>query len=161
MTKILFDFKNNDASGWKVVDDEVMGGQSSGRFYISETGSAVFEGAISLENNGGFSSVRQRFDTVEVKDFNKIIIRIKGDGKPYKFKVKENTNDEHTYKSMFSTTGDWQTVEIPFSALNPYFRGKKLDLPFFNGYKIQEVGFLFGNGKAEKFKLELEKIELT
>lgn len=37
-----------------------MGGKSSGDFYINESGNGVFEGFVSLANNGGFSSVRYR-----------------------------------------------------------------------------------------------------
>jgi hypothetical protein len=38
-----------------------MGGESSSTFQIASEGHGVFEGNISLDNNGGFSSVRYRF----------------------------------------------------------------------------------------------------
>ena len=39
---------------WQVIDDGVMGGRSKGNFAINEEGNAVFEGTVSLDNNGGF-----------------------------------------------------------------------------------------------------------
>jgi hypothetical protein len=36
----------------KVVDDAVMGGMSSGTFKLDPDGQGVFEGTVSLENNG-------------------------------------------------------------------------------------------------------------
>ena len=60
--QIIFDFnKNSNIQGWKFVDDIVMGGKSLGSFKLSPDGFGLFEGHISLENNGGFSSVRYRF----------------------------------------------------------------------------------------------------
>ena len=56
---MLYNFSQNSSrSDWQVVDDVVMGGRSDGGFYIDENGNGVFEGKVSLENNGGFSSVR-------------------------------------------------------------------------------------------------------
>ena len=60
---ILFDFNiKSDISNWKVVDDVVMGGRSNGNFELNKNGYGVFSGNVSLENNGGFSSLRYRFD---------------------------------------------------------------------------------------------------
>ena len=56
---VLIDF-NSDASisVWWPLNDTVMGGVSSSRMELSGEGKAVFTGKVSLENNGGFSSVR-------------------------------------------------------------------------------------------------------
>ena len=45
--------------GWKVVNDDVMGGVSQGATQAAKN-VMVFEGNISLENNGGFSSVQMK-----------------------------------------------------------------------------------------------------
>ena len=42
---------------WFSVDDGVMGGVSKGKLSV-EDGTLVFSGKLSLENNGGFSSLR-------------------------------------------------------------------------------------------------------
>ena len=57
--RILFDFQaSTNSSAWQIVNDEVMGGVSTSRFQILTNGGAVFSGVGSLENNGGFASVR-------------------------------------------------------------------------------------------------------
>ena len=54
--QLIFDFSSDtDISSWRVIDDVVMGGESSGNFIINTEGNAVFYGKVSLENNGGFS----------------------------------------------------------------------------------------------------------
>ena len=56
--KTLFDFQNaTNAAAWQVVNDDVMGGESTSRFSVTN-GLASFQGKVSLENNGGFASVR-------------------------------------------------------------------------------------------------------
>ena len=56
--KTLFDFSTaTNAPAWQVVNDDVMGGVSTSRFSVTN-GVAVFRGEVSLENNGGFASVR-------------------------------------------------------------------------------------------------------
>ena len=48
---------NENTLPWRSINDGVMGGLSSGGMRL-EDGIAVFSGTLSLENNGGFSSVR-------------------------------------------------------------------------------------------------------
>ena len=59
--RILFKFDNPEAAKpWQTVNDGVMGGRSSGRFKINDDKNMEFFGTLSLENNGGFASVRAR-----------------------------------------------------------------------------------------------------
>ncbi|WP_299256674.1 CIA30 family protein [uncultured Aquimarina sp.] len=158
---IIFDFNaDSDLSNWNVVNDGVMGGLSQSDFEINNEGNAIFKGTVSLENNGGFSSVRYRFETKKVKGFTKVLIRLKGDEKKYQFRVKTNSSDRYSYIAHFKTTGDWQTVEVSLSEMYPAFRGRKLDLANYPTETMQEIAFLIGNKKAEQFRLEIDKIEL-
>lgn len=151
--------KNSPKSDWRVVDDRVMGGKSSGDFYINESGNGVFEGFVSLANNGGFSSVRYR-ETFQIQSQKSIRIHLKGDGSKYQFRVKASSSDRHSYISEFQTSGEWETIEIELSDMYPAFRGRKLSIPNFDKNQIKELAFLIGNKKEQKFHLELKSIEL-
>lgn len=71
-SKVIFDFnKESDISDWKIVNDAVMGGRSSSKFYLNEEGNGVFKGKFSLENNGGFSSLRHRFKQKNIEGYKK------------------------------------------------------------------------------------------
>jgi NADH dehydrogenase [ubiquinone] 1 alpha subcomplex assembly factor 1 len=160
-TQIIFNFsKNSNIQNWIIVDDVVMGGKSSGRFTLSPEGFGLFEGQISLENSGGFSSVRYRFKKTKVEANSKIIIKIKGDGKDYQLRIKDDSNKYYSYIITFSTSGAWQEIEIPLKNMFPSFRGRKLDLPNFSHDYIEEVVFLIGNKRPEKFKLLIDEITL-
>ena len=160
-SQLIFDFNNAEQlSGWYVVDDVVMGGRSQGDLYINEAGHGVFSGKVSLENNGGFSSVRYNFNEKDVSGFDKVTIRLKGDGKCYQFRVKSTAGDRHSYIAYFDTNRDWQTIEIPLSDLYPSWRGMKLSMPDYPGETMTELAFLIANKKSETFRLEIDKITL-
>lgn len=159
--QLIFDFnKNADIQAWKIVDDAVMGGMSSGTFKLSPDGHGLFEGTISLDNNGGFSMVRYQFHKIKVDENRNIIIKIRGDGKKYQLRIKDNSSNYYFYIASFTTSGEWQEIEIPLKDMYPSFRGKKLNLPNFDQNYIEEIAFLIGNKKTENFKLLIDKIEL-
>jgi NADH dehydrogenase [ubiquinone] 1 alpha subcomplex assembly factor 1 len=158
---VIFDFnKESDISNWEIVNDAVMGGQSSSKFYLNDEGHGIFKGTVSLENNGGFASLRHRFIKKRIAGYKKVIIHLKGDGKRYQFRVKTNKNDQQAYISYFETTGEWQTVEIMLSDLEPTFRGRKLNMPNFPVDELEELGFMIGNKVNENFELVIDKIVL-
>jgi len=160
-TMTIFDFnQKSNINNWRIVDDVVMGGRSNGNFKINDLGYGEFSGTVSLENNGGFSMVQHTFDTKKVDALTKVVIKLKGDGKIYQFRVKTNDNDRHSYTTSFETNGEWETIEIPFNQLEPAFRGRKLDMENYPGNQIEMIAFLIGNKKAEAFKLEIERIVL-
>lgn len=158
---VIFDFnKDSKLSVWEVEDDVVMGGRSKGAFSINQEGHAVFSGNVSLENNGGFSSVQYYFDPIDVTRYRTIVIRLKGDGKRYQFIVASAKTDRHYYVYEFQTGNDWQTVEVPLAEMYPAYRGERLDNPNYPGRTMALVRFLIANKKPESFSLEIDKIWL-
>lgn len=156
----LFNFNAEcDMSNWRVVDDGVMGGLSQGQISLNEEGRAVYKGHVSLENNGGFSSLRYRTDAKDVSKFSKFCLKVKGDGKRYQFRVKGEQGDRHSYIHYFETTGEMQEIEINFVDMYPTFRGRELDMPNFSGEQIVEMAFLIGNKKEQDFVLEIDEIK--
>jgi hypothetical protein len=160
-TKMIFDFDSDvSLNKWQVVDDTVMGGRSDGSFQLSSDGHGLFSGYVTTANNGGFSSVRCQFDQISVEDYSKVMIRLKGDGKNYQFRVKATPSDYYSYIKEFPTSGEWEEIVIPLNEMYPSFRGRKLDFPNFSSDIISEVTFLIGNKRKESFRLMIDKIEL-
>jgi NADH dehydrogenase [ubiquinone] 1 alpha subcomplex assembly factor 1 len=143
-----------------VVNDGVMGGRSQSTFTLNADGNGLFQGKVSLENNGGFASVHYRFNPVEAGNSTNLVIRLKGDGKKYQARIYANTSDSYSYIAFFETSGEWQSIEIPLKSMYPSFRGRKLDKPNFSEGTIEEIAILIGNKKAEPFQLEINKLEL-
>jgi hypothetical protein len=137
-----------------------MGGESSGTFKLNADDLGVFEGSISLENNGGFSSVHYKFEKMLIKEYTKVIVKLRGDGKKYQFRIKSNAGVNYSYTAPFLTSGEWQEIEISLKDMSPSFRGRRLDQANFSDDHIEEITFLIGNKKKEQFKLLIDKIEL-
>ncbi|MBT8376301.1 MAG: CIA30 family protein [Bacteroidia bacterium] len=155
---IIFQFNDeSDISQWTIVDDVVMGGRSNGKFIQTSDGFGQFYGKVSLENNGGFSSVRYPLNNIDAANFTTFKIKVKGDGKMYQFRVKSN-NQRHSYVFSFTTTKEWQEVIIPFNEMTPSFRGNQLNIPNYDGGSLTEMAFLIGNKKEQSFKLLIEEI---
>ena len=160
-SNIIFDFnQKSNLKDWVIVDDVVMGGKSTGSFELSPEGYGIFKGSILLDNNGGFSSIRYKFDRKSIKEFTKIVFKIKGDTKKYQFRIKSNSADYYSYITTFSTNGDWQEIQVPLKSMIPSFRGRKLDKSNFSDDGIEEIAFLIGNKNEEKFQLLIDRIEL-
>jgi len=160
-SKTIFDFsQNSNIQDWEITNDVVMGGKSSSYFNLSTDGFGVFSGNISLENNGGFASVRHRFKKIEVNENTKIVIKLKGDGKKYQFRVKDDSGNYYSYIASFSTTGKWEEIEISLKDMYPFFRGYKINRSNFSSNMIEQITFLIGNKTPETFKLLIDTIKI-
>lgn len=91
--QIIIDFSNTSATGWQIVNDRVMGGISRSSFQLHEDGYALFSGTVSLENNGGFASVRTRAQTpMDLSEFDGLSVHVLGDGKTYSLRLRTVKN---------------------------------------------------------------------
>jgi len=158
---VLVDFNpESNLENWYIVDDVVMGGRSNSSFELNEQGHAVFSGNVSLDNNGGFSSLRHVSQKLEMGSYRTIAIRLKGDGLRYQFRVKSGRTERHSYVYYFDTSGSWQWIEIELSEMYPTWRGRRLNYPNYHAQTLEEIGILIGNSKSEAFKVEIDKILL-
>ena len=158
---VLFNFHQNASlESWTVVNDQVMGGRSMGSLSVNSAGHGLFSGTVSLENNGGFSLVRLECPTTSIEAYTEVVLRLKGDGKRYQFRLKERGTDPHSFVSYFQTSTLWEDIRIPLNSLYPVFRGQKLATPPFSGATLEEIGILIGNKSMEDFALEIDAIFL-
>lgn len=161
--RILFRFdKLDSAKPWQTVNDGVMGGRSVGRFRINEDKKMEFFGTLSLENNGGFASVRARRGNLALNKDAVIVARVKGDGREYKFNVYAQSGlGGYSYRQSFKTKkGEWIIVEFPVSKFVATWRGRTFPNQKLDPDKVTGVGFLLGDKKPGPFKLEIEWIKV-
>jgi NADH dehydrogenase [ubiquinone] 1 alpha subcomplex assembly factor 1 len=158
----LIEFKDQAAEPkWIAVNDGVMGGLSKGGPEVKD-GSLHFTGDLSLENNGGFSSIRSVNQKYDFSGKTSIVIRLKGDGRKYQLRLATDARYRRSavsYGSEFSTEkGKWIEVKIPFESLSPSWRGMKLKDPDFDPAKVEELGLLIADKKEGEFELEVDWI---
>lgn len=130
--RTLFDFQAATLSPtWDVVNDEVMGGVSTSQFQMQTSGGAVFSGTVRLENSGGFASVRSAHVHQDLTGFTAFVLRVRGDGRRYKFSVRTEVGLlTPLYQSSFTTRqGGWEEHRLAFCDFVPTFRGRAAGRP--------------------------------
>ena len=154
--------KEADSQGWRVVDDAVMGGLSKGKIEISKDGILNFNGNLSLDNNGGFSSLRTSKINLNLSGADGLVARVKGDGRTYQMRFNTDARfrgREVSFKSDFETKkNQWIEIKVPFEDFSGSFRGMNLKKEKFDPAKIQRIGLLLGDKKAGPFELKVDWI---
>jgi hypothetical protein len=154
--------ESGEVEAWYPINDTVMGGVSSSSIEPGTSGNALFTGVVSLENNGGFASVRNRAGTYDLSDCSGVRVRLRGDGKQYKFNIRTTRRfDGVNYRVEFPTKeGEWMEIDFPLAAFAPTFHGRVLeDAPALDPSRITSFGFLISDKQEGPFRLEIEWIQ--
>lgn len=145
---------------WRIVNDGVMGGISRSSMVLTDAGHGRFSGQVSTANNGGFASVQLTKAIGRPKDKAFVVLRLKGDGKRYEFRLKNRIRQYESYVHTFPTSGEWETIRLPIAGFYPEFRGRRLNGSNFNFDRIEQMSFFIANGRSENFELLIDWIGL-
>ena len=161
----LLDFAGPDtAQKWQAVNDNVMGGVSDGRFKITADKTMEFSGRLSLENNGGFASVRTKPTDLEINAGDTIVVRLKGDGREYVLNIyTKSRRMAFSYRAPLPTTRDeWTEVSVPLEEFIPTAFGNRVQgMGPVEPDQINSLGFMLSDKKPGPFKLEVDWVKIT
>jgi len=155
-----YDF-GQDKSGynWRVINDGVMGGLSRGQAKLTEN-SLFYTGDISLENNGGFSSLKAPFVRTDLSAFKTVVLRYRHSGHQLGLTFEWHPRFWRTYhKQILETTkGEWQTVRFDLNKI-PQFRltgptGRVMQEKDLK--RIIRIGFIASEKKSTSFEFEID-----
>jgi len=157
----LFEFADGESvSRWFSVDDRVMGGISVSQMRYAGDGVALFSGDMSLENNGGFASVRFTDNVYNLSDFTGVELRIKGQNMTYQFRFQTDIA-RISYTQSFVAPDEWTTVRLPFDAFEATFFGRRvIDAPPMNTAFLRTLTFMLSDGQAGEFELLIDSIKV-
>jgi monofunctional biosynthetic peptidoglycan transglycosylase len=159
----VLDFAGPDsAQRWQAVNDGVMGGVSDGRFTITEEKTLEFFGTLSLENNGGFASVRTKPTELGIKAGDTLVVRVKGDGREYVLNIyTKSRRMAFSYRAPLPTTKDeWTEVEIPLADFIPTAFGRRVQgMGPVDSNQINGLGFMLSDKKPGKFRMQVEWVK--
>ncbi|MCE9636055.1 MAG: CIA30 family protein [Planctomycetes bacterium] len=158
--RTLFDFTLPNVSPWRGVYDVVMGGRSDGGFSPGD-GFATFSGVLSLENHGGFASIRAGVDTAATAGTSGIALRVRGDGRGYLVTLKQPPlSDVGVWKCAFATrAGEWIDVSARWEDFERSLHGRvDPSWPAPVPGRIAEIGLMIADGRAGAYRLDIETI---
>ena len=162
--RTLFSFDAGaDESRWVAVNDGVMGGRSQGGPEVAG-GLLRFSGVLSLENNGGFSSVRTMGRSFDFSGATAVVLRVRGDGRTYQLRLATDARYRGitvSWGGEFPTVaGQWTDVRVPLADLRPSVRGVALQGPPMDPGQVRELGLLLGDKREGPFQLDVDWIAL-
>lgn len=171
--KTLFDFSRPAADireTWGAIDDVVMGGMSESGIRLVN-GRAIFTGNVSIDNNGGFASVRTRdfSSPLDLSAYEGFRLRVIGDGKRYKFIARcEDRWDGVGYCYSFDTIDRQEvTIEVPFTELVPVVRarsirdGRSFDRERVYSLQLMQSKFEYDGALNPRFSPGLFQLEIN
>ena len=148
---------------WFVVNDTVMGGVSTSTVELGE--SVLFAGDLSLEQNGGFTSMRTPLPRGSMSSATALQLRLRGDGRTYDITLRRSDVPLRagSYRTRVTTepTGE-TTVVLPLSDFLPTSFGQPVGgAPSLDSdlTRIDTFGVLLADKQPGPFELEL--LELT
>ena len=156
---IMENFDSNNLLNWNIVNDSVMGGRSQATLKLINNTYANFKGYLSLQNNGGFSSIRAYYppDLTNVKS---IVLKVRGDGRKYNFRIRGNTQSWASYTHSFDTVeGEWNEIELKIDDFYPVYRGYTLkNMPQLSEVIIKEIGIMLSDKIEASFSIDIDWI---
>ena len=163
MTSLSFDFGRSceKCNDWFVVLDGVMGGLSTGVLEKKEN-SFVLSGEVSLENNGGFASLRTPYTTFNLSDYNTVTIRYRSTGQDFAFTLNKYRRFWYpNYKTNLPITNDqWAEVTYALRDFEKYRLGRKLSGHPNNDdlAQIIRLGFISNTKAATSYTFEVDRL---
>ena len=153
------DFNTVEDAKWYPVNDNVMGGISRGNFSLTENRTGEFLGQLSMQNNGGFSSIRTSIDNGRLAGSAGVDLRVRGDGREYTL-LAAPSNMRGSWQQKFIAPEQWQTIRIPFATMELSVRGMKRPFaPSITGNDIGMLGFLIADKQTRPFRMEIDWIQ--
>ena len=160
----LFDFTEADpAKQWQTVNDGVMGGVSEGKFKITDTKTMEFFGTLSLENNGGFASVRTKAKKLSLEKGDSLVAKVRGDGRQYMLNLYPNKQRmAYSYRATVQTKKDeWIEVKVPLDKFEATSFGRIVkNAGLVKPEQVNSLGFMLSDKRAGPFKMEIESIQV-
>jgi hypothetical protein len=160
----VFDFPtDDDVRGWSVVNDTVMGGVSTGRLAWQDE-ALVFTGELSLDNNGGFASVRSPLvDPIAAAgwaDRAGLGVAAQGDGRVWTVEVRTDGEDGGWISTITTSADEITEVELPWATFAPVTRFLDPREPAapLDPARIVSVAFYLVDGIEAPFRLELRSV---
>lgn len=156
--KMVVSFRDGEGA-WHGIGDPIMGGVSRGEMQV--TGQiGIFTGLLSLDQGGGFASVRSSEGRYDLAAFDGLVVRARGDGKRYGMRLRTATAfDGVNYQVDIQPGRAWQDLWCPFRDFRPVFRGRTVvGHPLLDPASIKTFGLIIAHRQAGPFRLEIDSI---
>jgi monofunctional biosynthetic peptidoglycan transglycosylase len=117
-----------------------------------------FAGILSLENNGGFASIRADSPEFAFDQDGQIVLQVRGDGRAYTLDLRTaRRQGAFSYKQAFQTkAGEVTEISLPLSRFRPTAFGRQMPAATpLDPAKVVSLGFMLADGQPDPFRSAL------
>ena len=162
---LVFDFGNTSdrVQNWVLISDNIMGGISKASVKYTDN-TVILQGDISLDNFGGFASLKTKFKAIDLSSYSGIKIRYKAVNQRFAFTLEETQNwTRPNYKKEFTSNkqDSWEIATINFKDFKEYVIGEPTG-DYMNLESLRNIlrlGIISIEKKEGPFSLEIDYIE--
>lgn len=161
----IIDFGNSAEKNqeWVLLSDNIMGGLTKSKIEYTNN-SVLLSGNISLDNYGGFSSIKTKYESVDLSEYNGIKIKFKSTNQKFAFTLEDNQNwTQPNFKREFSPKKDdtWEELIIYFKDFQEIKIGELTGnmMKSKSLKNIVRMGIMTYEKKEGPFSLEVDYIE--
>ena len=160
---VVWDFRTTGTTDWRPLNDGVMGGRSTGTVAYGDS-AMLWQGATSLENNGGFASLRAPWGHLNLTQAREVVLTCRGTGGPFKLTMETSERWWMPYAyASFSPSEEWDEVVLDVSDFG-WSQAQMGDLrsvtPSKEWSDILRVGLMKYDGTAQPFELEVQSLRI-
>jgi len=161
---LLFDFGvGKDFGKWSIVNDGVMGGLSQSKASL-DANALLFTGNVSLQNNGGFVSLRSPMGKYDLSAYNYCEIRFRSDtSRKFEILIEKDTPFYlPKFRAKFGAgSKDWETITIPLRDFEISKMGSTIQqgIDPVRLQDIQRIGFILADKQEGSFQLWIDYLK--
>ena len=154
------DFSNpKEVRRWRVVNDGVMGGLSSGEMRVDD-GTMLYTGLINT-NGGGFSSIRRTISPGTLRNAVALKFNHADDGRVYKVSIRSSAAYRRRPISFQAPIPPRdQGAVVALDDLRGSFRGYQAPGAQFDRDQAFEIGIILSDGIDGPFEMSMRSIEI-
>ena len=149
---------------WGSVNDTVMGGRSSSDLSWNQQNELVWTGRLSLENNGGFVSIRTQGASLDWAQYDGLEVVLVGAGRDIQVTAQRRDMMVRAggYRALIHTAAKGETrIFVPFSAFVLKRFGRQINGPALSSglQQASELGLLMADKREGPFEVILKSIK--
>jgi len=146
---------------WRIVNDTVMGGVSQSSALMLEEGLVRFAGILSLDNNGGFASLRADDPTFAFPGRGTLVLKVRGDGRTYTADLRTaRQRGGSSWKQPIQTTSGIVTEHrLPLEDFYATRFGRRIPLAGqLDPSQVRSFGFTLADKHPGPFRLDVLEV---
>ena len=154
--------KNKEDIKLQALTDDIIGGNSKSKIFISDDKEIIFNGEVSTKlGEKSYAAFKTPIISIEdSNEYNGVCIKIMGDGKKYRLVIRTTFKEDSIYfhRIFMTKPHEWQTHYIAFDEFKAYYKYIRIPALKINKTKMKSMGIMISDDQHGHFHLAVSDI---